>query len=201
MLMRRMLTATVFLGFSLSNCTPALEGEYSDPKTVDILNDKWNETDARVTGERLVESALKKAWLEEFKRSKGQKPVVIVDEVENRCDEHIDTKAITESIQNELINSGKIRFVDKDKRQQILEEIKFQQSGAVSAKSAKKTGNQTGADFMMSGAISNIVQTQENKKVVTYQVIMKLTNIETGEIEWTDKYDIKKRFKKSGVGF
>ena len=47
----------------------------------------------------------------------------IIDDIENRTSEHIDTKAITENIRNEMINSRKARYVNKAQRQKILEEM------------------------------------------------------------------------------
>lgn len=183
-------------------CSPSFEGEYADPSRAEIVDDRWNETDARKTAETLINSVLGKPWLKEYSSShKGQKPVVIVDDVENRTDEHIDTKALSEFVRNDLINSGKVRFVDAAKRQKILDELKFQQSGAVSGKTAKKVGEQIGADFYMSGAISSSVHSMDGLKTVTYQTNLILTNIETSEIEWSEKYDIKKRFKRSGSGW
>jgi PBP1b-binding outer membrane lipoprotein LpoB len=38
-------------------------------------------------------------------------------------------------------------------------------------------------------------------KTVTYQTNLTLTNIETGEYEWSTKYEIKKRFRRSGAGW
>jgi uncharacterized protein (TIGR02722 family) len=181
------------------SCTPSFEGTYSDPAKAEIVDDKWNETDARKTAEVLINSALTKPWLTAFTTvNKNKKPVVIVDDVENRTDEHIDTKALTEFIRDELINSGKVSFVNESRRQKILEEIKYQNSGAVSAASKKSTGKQTGADFMLGGAISSSVHSQEGLKTVTYQTNLILTNLETAEIEWSEKHLIKKRFNRSG---
>ncbi len=193
----------LILGFiSLNGCSPSFQGEYDDPEKVDIVDDKWNETDARKTAGVLVTSMVGKPWLAEHKGAhKGERPVVIVDDIENRTDEHIDTKAITEAIQNEVINSGKVRFVDKGRRQKILDEVKYQNSGVVAKESSKKTGRQTGADFMLGGAISSIAPKQGGLKVVTYQTILTLTNLETTEIVWSEKHEIKKRFKRSGSSF
>jgi penicillin-binding protein activator len=166
---------------------------------VEIVDDKWNETDARKTAELMITSCLGRPWLENFKKSHGGKaPIVIVQDIENRSDEHIDTKALTEFMESELVNSGKVRFVEKGRRQQVLEELGFQNSGAVSDATKKKKGNMTGADFMLAGAISSQVHTQEGIKTVSYQTQMKLINIETTEIQWTDKHEIKKKFKRSG---
>lgn len=184
------------------SCSPKFQGEYSDPEKVEIVDDKWNETDARKTAELMITSALGRPWYEQYKKSHGGKqPIVIVQDIENRSDEHIDTKALTEFMETELINSGKVRFVEKGRRQQILEELAFHNSGAVDAKSKKKTGNMTGADFMLAGAISSQVHTQEGTKTVSYQTQMKLINIETTEIQWTDKHEIKKKFKRSGASW
>jgi uncharacterized protein (TIGR02722 family) len=187
---------------ALGSCAKDFEGEYSDPTAVEIVDDRWNETDARKSAEVLLGSMLKKPWLEMHKKgNKGERPVVIIDDVENRTDEHLDVKALMEAIRNELINSGQIRFVNESKRQKILEEIKYQNdSGNVSASTAKKRGRQTGADFMLGGAISANVHQMKEIKTVTYQVNLILTDLETSEIVWSEKNDIKKRFKRSGAG-
>lgn len=185
----------------MGGCSKSLEGTYSDPAKEEIVDDRWNETDARKTAEHLIQSMLSKPWLGSYmKGHSNQKPVVIVDDVENRTDEHIDTKALTEFVRDELINSGKVRFVDEKRRKKILEEIKYQQSGAVSDATKKKSGQQIGADFILGGAISSSVHSQDELKTVTYQTNLTLTNLETSEIEWSEKHLIKKRFKRSSVG-
>ena len=185
--------------FGFVGCPSSFEGEYRDPTEVTIIDEYWNETDARKTAEIMVKGVLGKPWLQFYKQRNQKRPVVIVDRVENRTDEHIDTRALTESIQNELINSGMVRFVDKRRRDTILKEIKYQQeSGMVSGSTAKRKGRQTGADYLLSGAISSHHHTQGGLKTKTYQTNLTLTNLETAEIEWSDKYVIKKRFERSG---
>jgi hypothetical protein len=147
----------------------------------------------------LISSVLSKPWITAFvTKNSGKKPVVIVDDVENRTDEHIDTKALTEFIRDELINSGKVSFLNESRRQKILDELKYQNSGAVSEASKKKTGKQIGADYLLGGGISSSVHTQDGLKTVTYQTNLTLTNLETSEIEWSEKHLIKKRFNRSG---
>lgn len=183
-------------------CSPGFEGEYSDPAKAEIVDDKWNETDARKTAEHMIRGMVEKPWLESYKKAnKGEKPVVIVDDVENRTDEHLDVKALTDFIQDELINSGKVRFVNKAQRQKMLDELKFQHSGAVNKDTAKKQGRHIGANYMLTGNVSSSVHQMDELKTVTYQTNLTLTNIETGEYEWSTKYEIKKRFRRSGAGW
>ncbi len=196
------LTTCLLLASAFGACTKDFEGEYSDPAKAEIVDDKWNETDARKTAEHLIKSCLERPWLKNYMRGHNNtKPVVIVDDVENRTDEHIDTRALTDFVQNELINSGEVRFVNAAKRQKILDEIKYQASGAVAKESQKQYGKQTGADFILAGAISSSVHSQGELKTVTYQTTLNLTNLETAEIEWSEKYLIKKRFKRSKSGW
>lgn len=189
--------ASVALGMNLFACAPGFEGTYSDPAKAEIVDDRWSETDARKTADSLISQVLGKPWLPQFEGARKQKPVVIVDEVANRTDEHIDTKALTEFMTDELINSGKVRFVNADKRQKILDEIKYQNSGTTSGATKKTLGKQIGADFLLSGAISSSVHTQDGLKTVTYQTALTMTDLETAEIVWSGKELIKKRFNRS----
>jgi len=183
-------------------CTPGFEGEYSDPAKSEIVDDKWNEIDARKTAEHMIKGMLEKPWLQTFVAGhKQQKPIVIVDDVENRTSEHLDVKQLTDYIQDELINSGKVRFVNKGSREKLLEEIKYQQSGNVSKDTAKKSGKQIGADYLLSGSVSSQEHMMDERKTVTYYTTLTLTNIETFELEWSTKYEIKKSFRRAGAGW
>lgn len=181
-------------------CT-SFQGNYADPDKVEIVDDKWNETDARVIAEKMIKSCLAKPWLNLWaQETKGTRPFVLVDDIENRTSEHIDTKALFEAIRNELMNSGRVRFLDGEQRNKLLAEYKYQGSGVVRKDQAKKAGNQYGADFMMVGGISSQVAQQGGYKTVTYQVELRLTNISTSEIVWTEVEKIKKQFRRSKFG-
>lgn len=195
-----LLASSALVVLAATGCK-SFEGNYADPNKVEIVDDKWNETDARLTAERMIKSALAKRWLPEYEaENKGKRPFVLVDDFENRTSEQIDTKAIFEAVRNELINSGKVRFLDGAQRKKILEEYRYQGSGVVRKDQAKAAGKQYGSDFFLVGSISSIVAQQGGYKTVTYQVEMRLTNIETSEIVWTEVDKIKKQFKRAGVG-
>lgn len=199
--LQRMLSLVLLLAVGGMTACQTTQGNYADPNKIEIVDDKWNDSDARLTGEEMIRSALSKRWISEFTReSQGKRPFVLVDDFENRTSEQIDTKAIFESVRNELINSGKVRFLDGAQRQKILEEYKYQQSGVVKQGSAKGPGKQQSADFFLVGSLSSIVSEADGYKTVTYQVEMRLTNIESSEIVWTEVKKIKKQFRKSKFG-
>lgn len=148
--LKRMLPVLVLVSAGFVSACQTTQGNYADPNKVEIVDDKWNDSDARLSGEEMIRSALAKRWLVEFGReNQGKRPFVLVDDFENRTSEQIDTKAIFESVRNELINSGKVRFLDGAQRQKILEEYKYQQSGVVKQGTAKGPGKQQSADFFL----------------------------------------------------
>lgn len=199
--------SSIFMGtlaltyIGLNACTPSFQGTYSDPAKAEIVDDKWSETDARKTATFLVESVLTRPWLTDYEGRHNQRPVVIVADIQNRTDEHIDTKALTDFIQDELINSGKVRFVNRERRQQILDEIQYQSSGVVAESSRAQTGRQIGAHFMLGGSLSSSVHTQGGLRTVTYQTTLQMTNLESAEIVWSGRKEVKKRFKRAGRGW
>ena len=79
----------------------------------------------------------------------------------------------------------------------VIDLNKYQQSGVVKKGQVKGPGNQYGADFFLSGAISSIVSKQGGKSSVQYQIEMKLVNISTGELVWSGIEKIRKNFKRS----
>lgn len=193
-------TMALLVVAQLFGCT-TFRGEYADPKSVEIIDDKWNETDSRVIAEKTIQKMLGKGvWLQNFTKKHKGKPIVVVGDVENRTDEHIDTKALVSFISDELINSGKVRFVDGEAREAILAEMKYQtESGEVKKSAARKRGKQIGAHFLLMGFVSSNVQAQKKLKIVTYQIQFRLTDLESSEILWSHKELLKKRFRRGKV--
>ncbi len=182
-------------------CTPGFEGEYEDPAKQEIIDDKWNETDAHKTAEKMIKGMVRGEWLKEFRKLKGTRPVIVLSEVENRTEEHLDVKTLTEFIRDEMIKSKQVKFVSAKLRNKILQELDYQSSGSVNQNTAKKRGRHVGADFILSGSVSSQVHTQGEIRTVSYFTNLTLTSIETAIIEWSEKYEIKKKFRRSGSGW
>lgn len=184
----------------LGGCSTHTQGSYADPGQQEILGEQWNESDAQIVAKRAVEECLKARWMLNYRgKNKGKKPIIIVSHVANKTSEHIDTKAIVDHIRTELINSGQVRFLANEKRDVILEEYKYQNSGATRSDQAKGPGNQLGADFLLVGALTAITSEEGDYKNVTYQTNLQMTNLETSEYEWAFQTKVKKKFKRNSV--
>lgn len=183
----------------VSACGPRafVKGEYDeDVEETNLLTDKWSESDMQNAVKDLVNSMVKHPAINGAKRP----PIVMVTRLQNKTSEHIDTQSITDMFQVDLMNSGKVTFVDKAAREDIAEEYEYQDSGMVSRETKKGAGGQVGADFILNGRLDSIVQEAGRDKTVYYKITMNLTNLKTGLKVWTGQKQIRKRFKKRRLG-
>lgn len=183
----------------LSACGPRafVKGDYDENvEAKNLMNDQWSETDMQVAVKTLVDSALKHPAISNARKP----PVVMVTRLQNKTSEHIDTQNITDMITVELVNSGKVQFVDKAAREDMSDEYAYQADGNMSRETMKQKGNQTGADLILNGRIDSIVQEVGKDKTVYYKITLNMTNLSTGLIAWTNHKQIRKVFRKKRVG-
>jgi penicillin-binding protein activator len=169
--------------------------------TVTDLSGRWNDTDSQLVSEQMVKEMLERPWLRKFLKEKGSEPRVIVGTIINKTDEHIEIDTFRKDIENQLTNSGDVKFVaSKDEREEIRSEREDMQEYA-STKTAKKFKNETAADYMLKGVLTSIVDQISGKKAIFYEVDLELWNTETNEKEWVGQKKIKKIIDRPGVGF
>lgn len=186
------------IGFFTTSCGPKafVKGNYDDVQKENLLNDSWSETDMQKAVADLVSSAVQHPTL---KSAKGL-PIVMVTGLQNKTSEHIDTQNIMDMVRVELMNTGKVGFIDKEARQDIADEYNYQNSGMVADESKKGPGGQTGADFIMNGRLDSIVQEVGKDKTVYYKLTLNMTNLKTGVISWSNYKQIRKTFRKKSIG-
>lgn len=188
------------LGFGMLGCGSRqfTQGSYDDISEDRLLDDKFNESDMRQIADTMVKSLTESLVIREAKKP----PILLVTLVKNRSQEHIDMKSMTDKIKVALIKSGRFKFTEKENREEMAEETEYQgQSGYVDSATARKKGRQIGAQFFLTGEITDRVQEVGSKKYVYYKCTFNLVNIETGILEWADDKEIRKFYTKKSVGF
>ncbi len=185
----------------IGGCGPSKTVERVDPSTTIDLSGDWNDTDSRLVAEEMIADVLSRPWVGEFKGEKKRQPDVIVGTVKNRSSEHIPTIPFIKNLERELINSGRVNFVaNKEERQEVRDERTDQQEFA-SDESMKKFQKEAGADFMLRGDITTILDQSGGVKVKYYQVNLELVNIETNRKAWVGEKKIKKVVSQSRSKF
>jgi len=189
-----LLTLSIFLLFG---CAGKVERMGADE--VKDLSGKWNDTDSRLVSEEMVRDVLNRPWLTRFETKQGRPPAVIIGKVRNKSHEHINVATFVNDIEGELINSGVVDFVaSRDERNEIREERKDMDVNA-SEDSRKEMGEEMGADFMLKGTFSTILDTDGKQQVRFYQIDLNLINLANNRKVWQGQKKIKKFVSKASA--
>lgn len=166
----------------------------TDPDTVTDLSGYWNDADAAIVADSLVEDCLAGTWLIRHpdSGSREDKPVVLVGRVRNQTSEHINTDVFMNEIELTLIESGHISIVaGGGERDEIREERADQQLFA-SPETAAEVGRELGADYVLMGTVNSILDQEGDTRAIYYQVSLELIDVETVEKVWLGNQEIKK---------
>lgn len=203
--MKQLVLASFLVPLLFAGCSST---RYGDPKGVETVNIDWGSTDLQTFSEKMVKSLLEDpqlAYLNTAGKGDDKRIIAYMGGVRNDTSEHINLEAVTDSIRTELLRSGRFRFVADTKGQnEIGDQVRFQnESGRVNPEMAKKFGKQLGADVVLYGTLSSIEKKKGRSlesagtktEDVYYQFVLNCVNIETGEIIWAEKGDIRKTQK------
>jgi len=192
-----MLVGTMLLG----GCASETKVTRVDTGVVTDLSGRWNDTDSRMVAETMVKEALGSPWLENYTQSKSRQPVVIVGTILNRSHEHINVQTFVTDLSRELTNSQKVTFVaGKGEREEIREERREQAVHALED-TQKAPGKEIGADYMLKGNISTILDESEGVKAVYYQVDLEMIDLENNVKSWFGQKKIKKVIERKRMLF
>jgi len=154
----------------------------------------WNDSDARIVSESLIEQALNSGSFVGYKEDLGRRPIITGGSFRNDSSEYIDTSILTEGITTAILNSGKARFIASRKRiDEIREERIARQGWQADVSQHKEVANELIPDLILTGTVKTIVDTDTKISVRTYFVYAELVDIETGEMIWRgENKEIKK---------
>jgi len=133
-----------------------------------------------------------------------ERPLVRVDTVKNKTDEHVDTKSITDSIIARLVNSGKVRFaVD------YVEREEYERRSAEEAFDTRISeedqqiylSDQEAPRYRIYGELTSITSITKDTKDVFYKFTLKMVDFRTGTLEWADEKQLRKIGKKRLLGW
>ena len=167
-------------------------------KQVVDISGRWNDIDAKLVSEEMTRDIVSRPWLSDFITTHQRQPILVVGEIVNKSHEHIDSEPFIKDIERDLINARTLRIITHGTFREKVRSERKDQHQYTPASEAKKWGRELGADFMLFGYITAIVDSSPagKKRVIFYQVNLELTDLETNEIVWIGDKKIKKYVKK-----
>ncbi|MCA8942857.1 MAG: hypothetical protein KDB80_09890 [Planctomycetes bacterium] len=125
-----------------------------------------------------------------------------ISSLRNDSADPIDKEIILTKLRTNLFQAFQGRVAILDRSQQGLEAIKAERDakrdGAVTANPSKQ-GNVKGSDYVLKGTIKDRTLQSRNLKTAYYLVTFELTDLETGELVWTNDYEAKFATEKSVI--
>lgn len=168
-----------------------------DPEEIIDLSGYWNDSDSRMVSDEMIGDVLNAVWYTNFMSGSNDKPTVIVGTVRNKTSEHIAVEVFIGDIERAFVNSGKVRVVATAEEREEIRDERVDQGKYATNDSIKKFGREHGADYMLIGTVTSILDRDGGEEVRFYQVDMTLVDIETNEKAWIGQHEIKKYISRS----
>lgn len=204
------MTISTFIKFStasivalmLASCGSNEVQRLETGKEEKVLSDKWNDYDSKLVADEMIGDMLSFPWIKRFQEETGKKrPTVTVFNIQNKSSEHIPVDTFINDIKRVIMRSGDADFVVSGNEKDAMRQEQKEQEVHASAETRKEIGQESGADFAMSGVINSFVDEVDNERISTYQVDLKLFNVQSGVEVWNGTKQVKKYQKKSKFGF
>lgn len=197
--MKKILVSSCVVTAAIMFTGCASKVEYGDAQAVETVNTDFGSTDLHQIAAKMVDSILASPAIAQ--KSKKGAPIVIVDRIKNKTDEHIDTESVTDTISTKMLQSGRFQIVDQSNLEAVKSQISFQNdSGYVDPAAAVKIGNMVGAQYMVYGNMSSIVKINKSTKDVYYKFTLRMLDLTRGTLVWQDEKEIRKQMSRSMFG-
>lgn len=197
-LQRLLLPTLLALALSACQTTSPTVGDgnvsYGDAKAVETVTTDLGSTDIQMIAEKMTQSLIQTP---EIQAAIKKRQLLMASPVKNKTSEYFDTRLITDTILTQLQKNGIKYTIEGEDMQNQVDELRRQnQSGLYKKTKSVKMGNMEGAKYRLDGSISSIIKKGASVKDVYYKINLRLIEIETGVVEWSDEKDIRKSAKR-----
>ena len=167
---------------------------YGDAKAVETVTTDLGSTDIQMISEKMTQSLIQHPVIQDTIKKRG---LLMASPVQNKTSEYFDTKMITDTVLTQLQKNGIRYVIEADNMQNQTDELRRQtQSGLYDKTKSVKIGKMQGAKFRLDGSISSIIKKTADLKDAYYKMNLRLIEIETGIVEWSDEKEIRKSAKR-----
>ncbi len=184
----------IMTGCMICSCATTVRHGIQNDETV--TGSDWSAKDLKEVADYMVNSITRSANSPGSILRRGKPRWILAKDLRNETDEHVNTRTIMEKIRTRLINDGIAGFVDDQALNDILNQLKFQQSGLFDDKTVAQVGKLVGAQYVLRGTVSSIRKRTDRTDIIYYNITLQAVGIETGEIIWTDEKEVQRLTRK-----
>lgn len=172
---------------------PVLVGCSTNTSYQDVSSNKLSSTFSAIDQTRMVKELSDKLVNDPYlKQDISNRPTLLIDIIKNKTSEQINTTSITDTLRVNIVRSRLFSLINRDKSNLLLREQEINQSGLADKQKATQLGKLWGAQYVLYGNFSSIVNYVNKQKQVYYKLTLTIQNIETGEEIWVDEAELNK---------
>lgn len=191
--LRRALAAAAVLA-ALSGCASVERIEVGAQRDV---SGSWNDTDSRLASEQMAREV--RAWIEAYTLLHRRPPVLAIGEVRDLTGERVSVAVMLGDLERELVQSRRATLVaTREARAAVREERRDQDYHAAEA-TRKAMGREQGADFLLTGTLSAIVDRADSMEVRFYQLDLALIDLADSSKAWVGQAKVKKLVRRTPI--
>ena len=188
----------------LSGCTAFR----SSTRDVDLSGDDihyrstYDQSDLRHLTENVAAEVIDSAFIQ----GHTEPPIMIIAGYQNRTARYVDTKNLTDRVRTLVFKSGKVRFVNEARREDLMKEQGYQAANVTQGNQVS-IGKQLGAKYMFSGSLTEMEQTSakgvrlSKKQLNYYKLTSEITDLQTGELLWTAEEEFAREASRPLIGW
>jgi uncharacterized protein (TIGR02722 family) len=185
---------SVILFITLFSCQTRSVTRIDPAKEID-LSGRWNDVDSRKVADQMIYDLFESESFKNYAKSKARKPVIVIGQIRNKTSEHIDADNFIKKFEVVIHNSNVADLVESGEFRDKVRVERSEQQDYADPATAKRWGQETGADVILFGDMTSEVDTYNNKRVVNYVTTLYLTDLETNKRVWFGQNEIKKYVK------
>ena len=140
----------------------------------------------------MITDCLSGAWIPAYLGVTGDKPVVTVGPIHDWTGERIDIQPIVKSCEQELSKSEQVGFVAWQGRSEETGEEAAEKQELTSPDAIKQIKSETGANFILVGAVRQITDKTAADSLAHFQVELEMVNTRTMARVWSGSEKIGK---------
>ncbi len=189
----------------ISGCQSQLG--YANPQEARVISTNVGAYDLQQNAVAMIDSLLSNPVLnrkigEQF--PSGKRPIIAVQPLINDTRQlNLKLDAITNSISTRLINSDKFEFMDLPANNEVFVQIISDITSGIGneARKAQLVGMQERPDYILTGQLQEISESNDRVKDSFYKLTMRLVNLQTFKFDWAEENDIRKVQTRARFGY
>ena len=134
----------------------------------------------------------------------GKRPIIAIQPLVNDTRQlNLKLDAITNSISTRLINSDKFEFMHLPADNEVFVQIISDITSGIGneARKAQLIGMQERPDYILTGQLQEISESNNRVKDSYYKLTMRLVNLQTFKFDWGEENDIRKVQTRARFGY